>query len=97
MSEKRTPAQVKRDVEELGKLSKSRGWAVCLEVLEREEAQAIRVLTGNPMMAKEELDFHRASLRAIRLMISLPDMIKPHLETEYRLLEEAQPTMEGIK
>ena len=83
---------VAADLDAVAKLISSRGWAIMRDTLLKEEQVAIRAITSNPSMSKEELDFLRASMRALRLMQDLPEMIKRGLENDLRL---AAVTEEG--
>lgn len=84
--------KVAADLDAVSSLIKSRGWAILHEALAKEEQVAIRSITSNASTPKEELDFLRASLRALRLMQGLPEMIKMQLENDLRL---ASLTEEG--
>lgn len=81
------------DLDAIKKLISSRGWAIILDSLASEEQVAIRAVTASSSTTKEELDFLRASLRALRLMQGLPQMIKDGLENDLRL---AAATEEGM-
>ena len=82
--------QVNYDLEEIKALVGSRGWAIVKEVLEREANRATDVITSDASTTKEQLDFYRASLRSIRLMLTLPEQISQMLSAEYELAKKTQ-------
>lgn len=68
-------------------MTKTRGWQVILDTLAREKETATRALVASPTTPREELDFYRATLRALDMMSSLPEMIKLGLELQFRVAE----------
>jgi hypothetical protein len=90
----RPATEIRRDIEELAKLGESRGWAVLAETMAKEREIATRALTSSPTTTREELDFYRATLRAIDLMTGLPGMIKKDLELQLRIADTMKPAKE---
>lgn len=88
---------VLRDIEELAKMVSGRGWVLVQESLASEREAVIRAITAHPDTPKEVLDFHRATLRAIDIMINHPQRLRAMLDVEFEIAKasEAVATPKG--
>lgn len=91
----RPSTQIRRDFEEMKKLSESRGWAVIEEVLAKEASLCVRQITSMEPTSREQLDVMRATLRALNLMQGLPALLLQNLESELKLAAIHEPAPEG--
>ena len=91
LTSKPSKKQLLTDLDAVRSLAASRGWALALEALAQEEEMAIRALTENRLSTREELDFIRASLRAMRTMRNLPELMHAGIESELRLAPDDPP------
>lgn len=79
----------KADLKALQELTKTRGWAVVREVMEREIVSAAMAIADNPNMTLDEINFRRGSIWAGKQLIDVPDRLMRVLEADVRLEEAA--------
>ena len=95
MTAARASSVIIRDHDALKEMQAGRGWAIMSETLTRERERAIVALTTHMDTPKEVLDFHRATLRALDLMASLPDLVATYLKTELEIAKAYEAAVKG--
>ena len=82
----------KADLKALQEMTKTRGWAVVREVMEREIVTAAMAIAEHPSMSLDEINFRRGAIWAGKQLIDVPDRLMRVLETDVRLDEAMADT-----
>lgn len=69
----------------LDALTKSKGWVLLRETMERELLAAAMAIAKNPEMTEKEVDFRRGSIWAAERLLHLPETLRRSVETELLL------------
>lgn len=74
---------------EISNTCASTGWALIKETLEKELLRVALALCDRPTMTKDEIDYMRGTMNAMRRMIDMPEMMKTSLETDLAIERSA--------
>ena len=75
----------KADLKAIQDITKSRGWAIIREVMEREVVSAAMAIADNPNMTLDEINFRRGSIWAAKQLVEVPERLIRVLEADIAL------------
>lgn len=75
----------KADLKALQDLTKTRGWAIVREVMEREIVTAAMAIADNPNMTLDEINFRRGAIWAGKQLTDVPERLMRKLEVDVLL------------
>lgn len=76
------PRNAKADLKAIQDLTKSRGWAIVREIMEREIVAAAMAIADNPTMTLDEINFRRGSIWAGKQLLDVPGRLTRVLEAD---------------
>lgn len=75
----------KADLKAIQELTKSRGWAIIRDVMEREVVAAAMAIAENPNMTLDEINFRRGSIWAGKQLVDIPSRLTRVFEADIAL------------